>query len=91
MRPIQGSDLDALDPKPEFKIEPSKGFEDQFEQVVLSLCLSATDVVVTANGYGLDGHQHLDLRKSIRVQDRSFDSSSMAAARTSCRSLAYSS
>lgn len=68
VRSIEGSDLDALDFHPEFKIEPRKGFEDQFEQVVLSLRVSATGVVVTADGYGLNGHEHLDFREGIHIQ-----------------------
>jgi hypothetical protein len=37
VRSIEGSDLDALDFHPEFKIESGKGLEDQFEQLILAL------------------------------------------------------
>lgn len=68
VRSSKGSVLAALDFDPEVKIETEKGVEREFEQLILSRRLSAADVVVTADGYGLNRHEHLDLRKGIHVQ-----------------------
>jgi hypothetical protein len=38
-----------------------------FKEVIVPIGIAATDVVVTANRYGLQRHEQLDSRKTVQI------------------------